>query len=852
MENSVAYQGLTSNEVAERLSKYGLNEIPEPRRWRVFSAFLSQFDNFLTLLLVFAAIVSFFLGEQLDALFISLIIILNAFFGLYQEFKAEHALASLKKLTVTAVRVIRDGMEQEIDSRLLVPGDIIYLEEGSKIPADAKLLSALHFEVNEASLTGESLPVEKNPDSPDGNRLFMGTIVARGRGYAQITAIGAATRFGKIAQTLETIEKVKTPLTRKLEVFTKHIGILGMLAAGSVFVLSFVQEKTLLESFIFAVSLAVAAVPEGLPAVMTITLALGVERMARQQAIVRKLNAIEALGSVTVVATDKTGTLTTNKMRVKKIWLEGKTYDTTRPPTLRNYAFHTLIVNGVICSTATLTVTADGSQEAEVIGDPTEGAVLFLAEKLGLSPAALRQEWMVRDELSFNPVTKRMTVVVSRGRESYVFTKGAPESILAISQRILVGKRLRTLSEAQRSRIEQEFQAFAKKGLRMIAFSYKKEVGENIEKDHIFIGFVGMADPVRPEVAEAVKKARSAGIRVVMITGDNELTAEAVGVEIGIIQKGEEIVSGKQLDTLSDEELTAILPRVKIFARTTPDHKYRLVKLYQKLGEIVAVTGDGVNDALALKQADVGVAMGITGTDVAKETADMVVTDDNFASLINAIEEGRHIFNQIKNTIKYLLSCNLGEIIYILSAVVLRLPVLTPLQILYMNIATDGLPAISLAFSPRDPRAMRDKPRRQMSILEQRDFVYLGAIGLATALLGYLTISPLSGILAADWADKTTIVFTTIMLVQHFVLTDLWVSHKSVIRNIHLVAKPIFLAAFFLPVLFHPLLLYHPVLSAVFKTTPLTWQQLAFSVGVASLMLVGLELAKFFKKPHRP
>ncbi len=843
MKNNGGKTGLTAVQAEQLLARYGPNEIPEKKKWGIVPAFLSQFDNFLTLLLLFAAAVSFFLGESVDALFISAIVVLNALLGLYQEFKAERALSSLKKLTVTSVRVIRDGREQELDSRNLVPGDIIYLEEGAKIPADATLVSSIHFEVNEAALTGESLPVEKRQNDNEADKLFMGTIVAKGRGYARVTDTGVRTRFGQIARTLATMEKVKTPLQRKLETFTKQVGIVGMMAAVTVFFLSFVREKSILESFIFAVSLAVAAVPEGLPAVMTITMALGVERMAKRGAIVRKLNAIEALGSVTVVATDKTGTLTTNTMRVKKIWLDGKVSDASNPPSLRSLPFRTLVLNGVLCSTATLTISS-GGQDPEVIGDPTEGAILHLAQKLGLAPLSVRQEWTITDEIPFHPETKRMTVMVDRGKEAFVFSKGAPESILSISKRVLAGKRVLPLTEERRSSIERGFQLFAKKGLRILAFSYKKGKGKETEDNQIFIGFVGIADPVRPEVLEAVMKARSAGIRVVMITGDNELTAEAVGVESGIIRRGEEVLSGKQLDIVSDAQLLALLPRVKIFARTTPPHKYRLVKLYQSQGEVVVVTGDGVNDALALKQADVGVAMGVTGTDVAKETADMIITDDNFASLVNAVEEGRNIFHQIKNTVQYLLSCNLGEIIYILSAVFFRLPVLTPLQILYMNIVTDGLPAISLAFSPRDRHIMQGKPRTSTRILERRDFRYLFLVGLATALLGYLSIVPI-GFLSPNFADQTTMVFTTIMLVQHFVLVDLWISHTSVLRNLQLIGRPIFLLAFFLPVLFHPFLLYHPFLQSVFSTTPLTGPQLAYSAGIASLMLVGMEVVKF-------
>lgn len=804
MLKEVLSLSLTNAQAKELLGRYGPNLLPEKKPPSIVVRFIAQFENALMLLLVAAGIISLFVHETLDAVFIFLIVLLNAGFGLYQEFKAERALATLKELTVTTVRVIRDGIEKEIDGRNLVPGDIIHLEEGNKIPADAEILESLHFETNEASLTGESLPVEKNKKN---NAVFMGTTVLKGRGYCRVSETGKNTKFGKIAQTLGEIEEAKTPLQKKLESFTKQVGIVGIGAAIAVFLLSLVKEKTVLESFLFAVSLAVAAVPEGLPAVMTITLALGVERMAKKNAIVRKLNAIETLGSVTVVATDKTGTLTTNRMRVKKIWGSGNTKDEAL-----------LITNGILCSTATI-------HDNEPIGDPTEGALLLFAKERGFDPQTIRQEWKVVDELGFNPETKRMTVVVSRENKHYIFTKGAPEAILSLCDRILWDGKVKKLTSELRTSIERDFQSFAKKGQRMIAFSYN---------NHIFLGFVGIADPIRSEVYEAVRKAKEAGIRTIMITGDNALTAQAIGIEAGIIKTSESAITGTQIQALTDLELMELLPKITIFARTTPDQKYRLVKLYQKLGETVAVTGDGVNDALALKQADVGVAMGKTGTDVAKETADMVVTDDNFASLINAIEEGRHIFVQIKNTIKYLLSCNLGEILYIVPAVLFNMPILTALQILYMNIATDGLPAISLAFTAKDGHDMRRPPRRTFTILDSRDFRYLFSVGIVTALSGFI----------AQFVHNTTVVFTTIMLVQHFVLVDVWLSHRSVVRHLFSLRHPVFLLAFFLPVLIHPFIVYHPFFQRVFQTEALTAWQIVYAIGAAATVLVAIESVK--------
>lgn len=841
-EKEISRQGLSTQEAEELLKKFGPNQISETREFSLISLFLSQFDNFLTLLLLFAGGVSLFLGKVLDSLFIFLIVFLNALFGVYQEFKAERAIETLKDFAITMVRVFRDGKETKIDSRLLVPNDVIYLEEGSKIPADCKLLQSLRLEVNEAALTGESLPVEKDEQKDDQNLLFLGTIVTKGRGYAIVEKTGDETRFGKIAATLSQIEEEKTPIQKKLEQLTKQIGIIGITASFIVFIMSFIQDKNLIESFIFSVSLAVAAVPEGLPAVMTITLAIGVERMARKRAIIRKLNAIETLGSVTLVATDKTGTLTTNQMTVKKIWLEGKTFDMHKLP-LTNHTFLKILLNGILCSTASLVFKVDRGR-FDVIGDTTEGALLFLSQKAGLIPEMIRKEWKIVDEITFDATTKRMTTAVEKNKDRFIFSKGAPESILSISNRILSEGKVRKLESQEKFKIQKEFELFAKKGLRLIGFSYKTETGEELDNNQIFLGFVGIADPVREEVKEAVKKAKEAGIKVIMITGDNALTAEAIGIETGIIKEGEDILTGSQIDSYTDNQLIPLLGKIKIFARTTPHQKYRLVKLLQKQREIVAVTGDGINDVLALKQADVGVAMGIAGTDVAKETADMVITDDNFATIINAVEQGRNIFSHIKNAVKYLLACNIGEVCYILAAILLGLPILVPLQILYINLVTDGLPAISLAFSPSSRGVMQQKPRSSTTLLEKFDFKYIFSVGVLTTFLALTT-----ALLFKDSPYNLTMVFTVITFVQPIILVDLWLMHHSIRKNLHLLLNPVFIAAFIFPFIIHPMILYSPFLSAIFKTSPLPFPHLVIAIVISSLVLIPHELVKIKSSP---
>lgn len=848
MEQSQLFKkGLSSQKVQALLRQYGYNEISEVKQFTLIKSFIGQFDNILILLLIGAGGISFFVGERLDSLFIFLIVILNAFFGLYQEYKAEKALSYLKKLTVTTIRVIRDLKEQQIDSRRLVPGDIVYIEEGTKIPADCQIVESRNLEINEASLTGESLPVVKNSHDPNSNQLFMGTVAAKGRGYAQVLKTGNDTKFGTIAKTLTTIKETKTPLQKKLDGFTKQIGIIGIAASSVVFILSFIQDKNLIESFIFAVSLAVAAVPEGLPAVMTITLAIGVERMAKKKAIVRKLNAIEALGSITVIATDKTGTLTTNKMCVKKIWVEDKITDlgtkfiSLDKRAIQESPLQLLMLNGILCSTATLVEKIDHG-DFDIIGDATEGALLLMAHKVGIAPETVREKWKIIDELAFNPVTKRMTVVALDGKGKIVLTKGAPESILSISSKILIGNKPTLLTPYHISRIESEFERFARQGLRMIAFSYKEKDRGDLEKDQVFLGFVGIADPVREEVKEAVRKTKEAGIKVIMITGDSPLTAEAIGIETGIIKEGEDIITGRQLDDYSDQELMPILAKIKIFARTSPEHKYRLVKLFQKQGEVVAVTGDGVNDALALKQADVGVAMGITGTDVAKETAHMIITDDNFATLVGAVEEGRNIFNHIKNAIKYLLAANIGEVIYIIAAVIFQLPIVTALQLLYVNLVTDGLPAISLAFSPNDSNIMREKPRRVMTILSKPDFQYVFLVGIITAVLAFLSFLP--SFIFSQQKIAVTLVFTSIVFIQPFILVDIWLSNRSIFTHFSLLKNPIFLLGFFFPFILHPFIIYHPFFQNVFSVTPLSFGYIISSIFISLLIFIPLELFK--------
>lgn len=825
-------KGLTSQQAEDSLKQYGYNMISEPSKKSFLAKFFEQFNNFLTMLLLGASIFSFFLGEGIDGALIIAIIILNAFFGLYQEAKAEESLKALKEMTVTKVRVIRDGHQIEIDSKFVVPGDIVYIEEGIKLPADGQVVESVNLEVNESALTGESLAINKK----ENDEVFSGTIVSKGRGMLKVVHTGDKTKFGQIAKNLSTIVEGQTPLQKKLSDLTRMIGIGGIILSILVFVISMIEGTGYFPAFLLAISLAVAIVPEGLPAVMTITLAIGMKRMAGKKAILRKLSAIEALGSITLIATDKTGTLTTNKMQVKEIYVDENKYNDSELPESNNHPFNLMVLNSVLCSTASLVYVHDhGSWD--VLGDPTEGALLYLAQKKGLELEKVRKEWKLVDEVPFDSVTKMMTVKVKKPGKAggeYSFSKGAPESILSRSKKILIGNKEKPLTPNERKKLESVVAGWAGQGLRVLAFSYNSGV---------FLGMVAIHDAPRPEVKEAIAKAKKAGIKIIMVTGDSEKTAEAIGVTTGLITEGDEILTGVQVEEYSDEELLKILPKVKIFARTNPFQKHRIVKLYQSLGEVVGVTGDGVNDAIALKQADVGVAMGLVGTDVARETADMVITDDNFATIVVAIEEGRGIINNIKNAIKYLLSTNVSEAIALIIGLIMGLPTLFyPIQLLYINLVTDGLPALMLSFSPRDPNLMSITPEKEMVLLKKKDQLYIFWVGMVGATLVVVSYFMYSVWLRQDLGK--TAAFSVLTMIQSFVFIDLWLSHRHIHQNLNSLFKPVFMVAFIVPLALQFALLSHPVSASLFKVSSISPMVFAQFLLISFMVLLGVRLVK--------
>ena len=829
-------RGLTTQKAEELIQIHGLNSIKEQKKKSFIAILFEQFNNFLTILLVVAALLSFFIGEGIDGLLILSIVILNGLFGIYQESKASEAIAALKEMTITKIRVIRDGQEVEIDSRYLVPGDVVFVEEGVKVPADGKILESVNLEINEAALTGESLAVSKKLN----DEMSMGTIVTRGRGYAEITTTGMGTKFGQIAGRLASMEEAKSPLMVKLENVSKIIGIIGIVASVVVFFLVIMQGTSYFAAFLLGISLAVAVVPEGLPAVMTITLSIGVKEMAKRKAIVRKLTAIEALGSVTIIATDKTGTLTTNKMSVKEVYVDEHTHQSLKQIPDSNTSFNLLVLNGVVCSTATLSMNTN-SNEKIIVGDPTEGALLLMAQEKDLIIDELRDRWKLVEEIPFDSVTKKMVVKVKNHDEEITFTKGAPETILELCDHIQIGDRVVELTKKRIEDINQVLSNWANQGLRVLAFSYKKDHSAQLE-NQIFLGMSAIYDAPREEITEAVKRAHLAGIQVVMVTGDNEKTAEAIAREAHIMKSGDRVLVGQDLDTLTDKELLDILPDVKVFARTTPFHKHRIVSLYQQRGEIVAVTGDGVNDAIALKQADVGVAMGLVGTDVARETADMVITDDNFASIVDAIEEGRNIIKNLKNAIIYLLSCNVTEALSLIVVIFLGYPhIFYPIQLLYINLITDGIPALALAFSPRDSMAMKRKPEKKLQLLGKYELLYIIFVGIGSSLLVLLSFFWFSTFYKAA---ATAASFSVLALIQSFIFIDVWLSQRSLFAHFKKISSPIFFIAFLLPFITQASIVMIPAVASIFKVSSVSLLTFIVFICISVIILGVLNFIK--------
>lgn len=733
-------KGLINEQVSSKQEKYGLNQLKAKKKKSLLQKFIEQFKDFSIIVLIIAAVVSGFVGVSqgegiTDTIIILIVVLANAIIGIAQESKAEKSLEALQKLTDHASKVIRNGHLEVIPAKELVPGDIVTLDTGDYIPADLRVFEAVNLKAQEASLTGESMPVEKSikiiddPETGIGDRtnmLFSSSLVTYGRGKGIVVATGMETEVGKIAGMLDNTEKQITPLQEKLNKLGKTLGIAALAICVFIFIIGLLQGKEPINMFMTAVSLAVAAIPEGLVAVSTIVLAIGVQKMVKKNAIVKKLPAVETLGSATVICSDKTGTLTQNKMTVEKIFINGSTNELETYQKNFNEDVKKLVYANMLCNDTKI------SKDGSLNGDPTETALVDMAFKLDFDPSIYDRMPRVQ-EIPFDSERKLMTTVNETDGKYIVYTKGGMDELLGICNRYILNGEIKTDLENYTKIINKNNENMAKEALRVLACAYKeidhkptKEEMKKIESDLIFIGMVGMIDPPREEAKQAVEKCKTAGIKTVMITGDHKITATAIAKKLGILQDESEAITGQELENMSDEELIKNVRHYSVYARVSPEHKVRIVKAWQKNGEIVAMTGDGVNDSPALKTANIGCAMGIVGTDVAKEAADVILTDDNFATIVSAVEEGRRIYDNILKVIQFLLSSNVGEVIVLFLATLLtpmfakwfgitdvaKLEILLPIHILWINLVTDSLPALALAFDPASQDIMKRKPAK--------------------------------------------------------------------------------------------------------------------------------------------
>jgi Ca2+-transporting ATPase len=869
-------QGLSDQQASDRLREHGPNELVERAAKSPWRILLAQFTETMVIILIVAALASGLLGKATEAVAILAIVVMFAILGFIQEYRAERAMAALKKLAVPTVRVRREGRVQEIPARRVVPGDVVLLEAGNAVPADVRFLEAANLRVQEAALTGESQPVDKHaeileePNLPLGDRRnmgYMGTTVTYGRGTSVVVATGMATELGGIATLLQDVEGERTPLQNKLDRVGKTLAVVGVIAAALVAGIGLVSGESALEMFLTAISVAVAVVPEGLPAVVTITLALGAQRMLKRQALIRKLPAVETLGSVTVICSDKTGTLTENRMTVTMVDVAGHRLDLQqsmrrRMPALEDEACRIVpldeqppavqltLAGGALCNDAVLK--RDPAEGCfHTIGDPTEGALLVAAGQAGLMKDDLDAQLPRVAERPFDSERKRMTTVhalpeatvlpgdlqvLQRGEGSHVaITKGAVDGLLGIATRVWVDEHAEPLTAPRRERIEAVDAALARSGMRVLGVAFRyldrdpRARDQTVEeRDLIFVGVAGMIDPPRPEARQAVATSKAAGIRPVMITGDHPLTAITIAKELGIA-RGDQVLTGADLNRTSDEQLQGLVGDVSVFARVSPEDKLRIVQALQRRGEIAAMTGDGINDSPALKRADIGVAMGITGTDVAKEAADMVLLDDNFATIVAAVEEGRVIYDNLLRFVKFSIGGNLAKVLVMLLAPLLGIRVaVRPLQLLWLNLLTDGLMGLGLGLEPAEAGTMRRPPRSpQASLLgpsTRRHVSWVGlVIGAITLGVGALTYTP---------ADTTwqTMMFTTLAFTQIGHALGLRATGHKPLAGVR--ANPAMVGVTTLTILLQIAAVYVPFLERLFQGAPLSAANFGICVGL--------------------
>jgi Ca2+-transporting ATPase len=864
--------GLAGSEAARRLAEHGPNELHAGRRISPWALLLEQFKNILILILLLAVGLSALLGHGVEAIAIAVIVLFAVVLGFVQEYRAERAIEALRQMAAPTASVLRDGEEREVPARDLVPGDVILLHAGDKIPADARLIEAINLQVEEAALTGESLPAEKQTaplaegEMAVGDRknmVYAGTAATYGRGRAIVVATGMNTEFGKIAQLLQTVETGKTPLQQNLDRLGHVLARAAMVIVLMIVALGLLRGQPFLEMLIFGIALAVAVVPEALPAVVTISLALGVQRMVKRNALIRRLPAVETLGSVSVIGSDKTGTLTKDEMTAREFFVAGEMLQVSGAGYEPRGAFSrdsspieppaplvALLRAAALASDAHITW-SEPDRLWQLKGDPTEGALVVAAAKAGLHKPDLDAEFPRVNEIPFTSETKRMTTLHAAPGGTAAYSKGAPEVILDSCTRQLAGADgmmgETPLDAASREAILAAAHQMADEALRVLAVAYRPQAtSENAERDMTFLGLVGMIDPPRPEAKAAIEVCEQAGIKPVMITGDHPLTAQAVARELGLLRTGR-VVTGAELEAMSDAELERQVEDIQVYARVSPAHKLRVVVALQEKGHSVAMTGDGVNDAPALKKADIGIAMGITGTDVTKEAAAMTLTDDNFASIVAAVEEGRGVFDNIKKYLMYLLSSNIGEIGLMAGASLLGMPLpLSAVQLLYVNLATDGLPALALAVDPPEPDLMRRPPRNPRTGIFTRPVVTLMTVGglWSTAVnLGLFAWALNSG---RSIAEAMTMTFVSLVLIQFFKAYNFRSDRHSALNrpwsnkwlNLAILVNLAQLA----------LIIYAPFLHEAFGTFSLPLVDWAIVIALAFTVSPALELAKWLER----
>ncbi len=896
-ELRTSVKGLSPEDAEKRLEEYGKNELKEKEKVSVFRLFLSQFKSILILILVIAAIVSALLGEAIDAAVILFTVFLAGILGFVQEYRAEKAIELLKSLTSPEATVVRNGSEKKIPSTYLVPGDIILLQTGDRIPADARIIEEFNLKVDESSLTGESVPVQKVIDAlPAGtseadrnNMVYAGTAVAYGRGKAVITATGMKTSFGELAGLLGTIERSRTPLQESLDKFGRWIGGATIVIVAFVAVLGVFLGFPPLDMFLWGVALAVAAIPEALPAVVTVGLGLGVRRMVKRHALVRKLPSVETLGATNVICSDKTGTLTQNKMTVERIYVDrqilrvtGGGYDPDgkflkgdsekEDPEVSGDDIHlrVLLLSAALCNDSNLYKEEDGWK---IRGDPTEAALVVAAAKAGFEKSELDSKYPRLAEIPFSSESKRMTTFNKLDdfpgdvldSELVAFSKGAPEVILGSCTKIFLDGEIKTLTHGQKQEILEEVKELADQALRVMAFSFRPfEEGfspekissgkipvERAEEDMVFSGLTGMRDPPREEVKAAIRTCEDAGIKTVMITGDHKVTAAAIARELGILKENDLTLTGSELDSLEEKEFEDRVERVSVYARVYPAHKLRVVEALKKKGYVVAMTGDGVNDAPALKAADMGIAMGITGTDVSKEASSMILTDDNFASIVSAVEEGRNIFKNIRNFITYGLTCHIGEVLIVLIAILgWQILPLMAVQILWINLITDGLPPMALSVEPPDRGLMRQKPRNvEEGLITRREI---------TAGLGIGILVTLQALIVLVWSLESgfslsklqTMVFTLVVFSEMFNAFN-WRSDRYSVFSLGLFTNKALIYAVLTTVVLQLMVIYVPFLQLAFSTVPLSLPEWGIILALASTTLISMEIVKHINNGKR-